>query len=165
MFIFFFFKINRCVNRSCLVSFVLCFEFQLVPVSTTQFGQADLFKTETHTEAPMTQLGRAAASGSIIDHGWFVKKLSELKNTTDRNNELRLSLLIFVSANIFVARPFRTAAAIGSTIIFAWLRCVFPAPAANRVLRRRPVRRSSEKKAWTTTDDGQNNSGSLNSAF
>ena len=43
-----------------------------MPVGTTQFGQADLSKTETYTEAPMTQLGRAAASASIIDHVWFV---------------------------------------------------------------------------------------------
>ena len=40
-----------------------------MPVGTVQFGQADLFKTETHIEAPITQLGRAAASGSIADHG------------------------------------------------------------------------------------------------
>ena len=33
-------------------------------VGTAEFGQADLFKTETHTEAPMAQLGRAAASES-----------------------------------------------------------------------------------------------------
>ena len=65
-------------------------------VDTAQFGQADLSKTEAHTEAPMTQLGRttasklskteartgapmkqlgrAAASGSIIDHARFVQK-------------------------------------------------------------------------------------------
>ena len=52
-----------------------------MPVGTTQFGQASLVrpyvlgtaqfgeaKTETHTEAPMTQHGRAA----IIDHAWCV---------------------------------------------------------------------------------------------
>ena len=38
-----------------------------MPVGTAQFGQADLFKTEAHTEAPMTQPGRATASRSIID--------------------------------------------------------------------------------------------------
>ena len=27
---------------------------------------------ETHTEAPMTQLGRAAASNQIIDHVWLI---------------------------------------------------------------------------------------------
>ena len=48
-----------------------------MPVGTAQFGQADLSKTEAHTEAPMTQLGRAAASGSIIDHVWLAKKFSE----------------------------------------------------------------------------------------
>ena len=52
--------------KSNLVCFVFCFQFQLMPVGTTQFGQADLSKTETDTEAPMTQLGRAAASSSII---------------------------------------------------------------------------------------------------
>ena len=72
-------------------------------VGTAQFGQANLSKTETHAEAPMTQLGRAAAPGSIIDHVWFVKNLSELE---------KHSLLIFVSVNIFVAKPFRRAAAI-----------------------------------------------------
>ena len=40
---------------------VFRFLFQLMPVDTAQFGQADLFKTEAHTEAPMVQLGRAAA--------------------------------------------------------------------------------------------------------
>ena len=50
-----------------------------MPVDTAQFGQADLSKTETHTEAPMTQLGRAAASSSIIDHVWFLKKLPDQK--------------------------------------------------------------------------------------
>ena len=44
-------------------------------VGTAQFGKANLSKMETHTEAPMTQLGRAAAPGSIIDHIWFVKSL------------------------------------------------------------------------------------------
>ena len=39
-----------------------------MPVGTAQFGQADLSKTEAHTEAPMTQLERAAASGSTIAH-------------------------------------------------------------------------------------------------
>ena len=48
-----------------------------MPVGAAQFGQADLSKTEAHTEAPKTQLERAAASGSIIDHVWFVKELSE----------------------------------------------------------------------------------------
>ena len=36
-----------------------------MPVDTAQFGQADLSKTETHTEAPMTQLGRAATPMKI----------------------------------------------------------------------------------------------------
>ena len=62
-----------------------------MPVDTAQFGQADLSKTETHTEAPMTQLGRAAASGSIIDHVWFVKKLSEPK--TQRTETLSSDLV------------------------------------------------------------------------
>ena len=43
-----------------------------MPVSTTQFGHADLSKTEADTEAPMTQLGRAPASSSIIDHVCFI---------------------------------------------------------------------------------------------
>ena len=52
----------------------------------------------------MTQLGRAAASGSIIDHVWFVKELSEpeTQRTETTNSDL--------------------AAAIG----FARHRCVFP---------------------------------------
>ena len=37
-----------------------------MPVGATRIGRADLSKTETHTEAPMAQLGRAAASGSIM---------------------------------------------------------------------------------------------------
>ena len=36
-----------------------------MPIDTAQFGQADLSKTETHTEAPMTQLGRTDASMKI----------------------------------------------------------------------------------------------------
>ena len=40
-------------------------------VGNTQFGQANLSKTETRTEAPMTQLGRTAASSAIINHFWF----------------------------------------------------------------------------------------------
>ena len=48
-------------------------------VGTTKFGQADLSKTEAHTEAPMTQLGRATASSPITDRVWFVSKLSEPK--------------------------------------------------------------------------------------
>ena len=40
-----------------------------MPIDSAQSVQADLFKTETHIEAPITQLGRAAASGSIADHG------------------------------------------------------------------------------------------------
>ena len=36
-----------------------------MPVDTAQFGQADLSKTEAHTEAPMTQLGRTTASMKI----------------------------------------------------------------------------------------------------
>ena len=43
-----------------------------MPVGTAQFGQADLSKTEAHTEAPMTELGRAAASNAIIDPVWFI---------------------------------------------------------------------------------------------
>ena len=43
-----------------------------MPVGAAQVGPADLSKTELHTEAPMTQLGRTAASGSSIDHVWFV---------------------------------------------------------------------------------------------
>ena len=42
-----------------------------MPVGTAQFGQADLSKTETYTEAPMTQLGRAAASNAMIDYVWL----------------------------------------------------------------------------------------------
>ena len=41
---------------------------QLMPVGTAQFGQAYLSKTEAHTEAPKTQLGRAAVSRALIDH-------------------------------------------------------------------------------------------------
>ena len=36
-----------------------------MPVGTAQFGQANLSKTETHTEAPMAQLGRAATPMKI----------------------------------------------------------------------------------------------------
>ena len=37
-------------------------------VGAVQFGQADSSKTLAHTEAPMKQLGRAAAWSSIADH-------------------------------------------------------------------------------------------------
>ena len=40
-------------------------------VGTVQFGEADLSKTESHTDAQMTQLG-AATSGLIIARVWFV---------------------------------------------------------------------------------------------
>ena len=73
-------------------------------IGTTQLGQASLSKTEAHTETPMTQLGRAAASGSIIDRVWFVYKLSEPKRNEQIQTEHRPSFLIFVSANIFVAK-------------------------------------------------------------
>ena len=70
--------------------FRFLFLFRLMPVDTAQFGQADLSKTEAHTEAPMAQLGRAAASGSIIDHVWFVKSVSELETqrTETTNSDL-----------------------------------------------------------------------------
>ena len=59
------------IDHVCFISFP-DFWFQLMPVGTAQFGQADLSKTEAHAEAPMTQLGRAAASSLIIAHVWFV---------------------------------------------------------------------------------------------
>ena len=40
-------------------------------VETVQFGEADLSKPESHTDAQMTQLG-AATSGLIIARVWFV---------------------------------------------------------------------------------------------
>ena len=40
-------------------------------VGTVQFGEADLSKPESHTDAQMTQLG-AATSGLIIARVWFV---------------------------------------------------------------------------------------------
>ena len=40
-------------------------------VRTVQFGEADLSKPESHTDAQMTQLG-AATSGLIIARVWFV---------------------------------------------------------------------------------------------
>ena len=82
-----------------------------MPVDTAQFGQADLSKTETLTEPPMTQLGRAAAPGSIIDHVWFNKKDSNRQRHKHNQIEVRLGSLIFDSENMFVAKPFRTAAA------------------------------------------------------
>ena len=39
-------------------------------VGTVQFGEADLSKPESHTDAQMTQLG-AATSGLIIARVWF----------------------------------------------------------------------------------------------
>ena len=61
-----------------------------MPVDIAQFGQADLSKTETHTEAPMTQLGRTATSRSIIDHAWFVKESfePETQRTETTNSDL-----------------------------------------------------------------------------
>ena len=41
-------------------------------VGTRQIGQANLSKTKPHTEAPMTQLGSAAAAGPIADRVGFV---------------------------------------------------------------------------------------------
>ena len=80
-------------------------------VGTAQFGQANLSTTEANTETPMTQLGRAAAPGSIMDHVWFVKKDSNRQRHKHNQIEVRLGSLIFDSANMFVAKPFRTAAA------------------------------------------------------
>ena len=59
-------------------------------VGTAQFGQANLSTTEVNTETPMTQQGRAAAPGSIIDHVRFVKSLSELgtQRTETTNSDL-----------------------------------------------------------------------------
>ena len=37
-------------------------------VDTAQFGQANLSKTEGRAEAPMTQLGRVAASNVLVNH-------------------------------------------------------------------------------------------------
>ena len=61
-----------------------------MPVDTAQFGQANLSTTEVNTETPMTQQGRAAAPGSIIDHVRFVKSLSELgtQRTETTNSDL-----------------------------------------------------------------------------
>ena len=56
------------IDHVCFTKFSIFVEFQLIPVGTAQFGQADLSKTETDTEAPMTQLERAAASSLIIAH-------------------------------------------------------------------------------------------------
>ena len=76
----------------------------------SQFGRADLSKTETHTEAAMTQLGRAAASCPIIDHVWFVKELSE--PGTQRIEPTSSGLTDFCFSKYLCGKPFRTAAAI-----------------------------------------------------
>ena len=47
------------------------FLFHLMLVGTIQFGEASLYKTESHTDSQITQLG-AAASGLIIVRVWFV---------------------------------------------------------------------------------------------
>ena len=54
-----------------------------MPVGTAQFGQADLSKAEAHTEAPMTQLGRAAALQvqSLLMLGLFVLNFMFLVST------------------------------------------------------------------------------------
>ena len=78
-----------------------------MPVDTAQFGQADLSKTETHTEAPMTQLGRTATSRSIIDHAWFVKE--SLEPETQRTETTNSGLAAFCFSKHL-----------------AWHRCVFP---------------------------------------
>ena len=69
-------QLGRAATSRLIIMFVLfhilLFHFQLMQVGTAQFGQADLSKTEAHAEAPMTQLGRAAASNLIIAHVWLV---------------------------------------------------------------------------------------------
>ena len=53
-------------------AFRLLVVLQLMPVATTQLGQANLSKTKAHTEAPMTHLGSTAAAGPIADRVSFV---------------------------------------------------------------------------------------------
>ena len=67
-----------------LVCYVFYFWFQLMPVCTAQFGQADLFKTEAHTETPMTQLGRANVSSAIINHIYPTPKPNDATRTRRR---------------------------------------------------------------------------------
>ena len=67
-----------------------------MPVDTAQFGQADLSKTETHTEAPMTQLGRTATSRSIIDHAWFVKESFEPETQRTETTNSGLAAFCFL---------------------------------------------------------------------
>ena len=64
-------------------------------VDTAKFGQANLSKTETHTEAPITQLGRAATSCSIIDHVWFLKELFEPETQRTETTNSGLSSFCF----------------------------------------------------------------------
>ena len=73
-----------------VVLILLCVLWGGVREQAPRDQQVDLSKTEAHTEAPMTQLGRAAASNAIIYHVWFVKKLSELETqrTETTNSDL-----------------------------------------------------------------------------
>ena len=87
-----------------------------MPLDTAQFGQADLSKTEAHTEAPMTQLGRAAASSSIIDHVCLFRFLFPVStdtkwNCTAKNAirvlEISFCLLLFGSFGYILRLSFR----------------------------------------------------------
>ena len=65
-------QLRRAAASSAIINqfglFRFLFLFQFMPVGTAQFGQADLFKKETHTETPMTELGRTIVSSEIIKH-------------------------------------------------------------------------------------------------
>ena len=89
-----------------------------MPVDTAQLGQADLSKTETHTEAPMTQLGRTATSRSIIDHAWFVKESfePETQRTETANSDLAAFCLLLGIVVFFPQTMLYTEEQLGETL-------------------------------------------------
>ena len=66
-----------------------------MPIGVVQFGQADLSKTEAHTEAPMTQLGRTTASMKITQL-IFEFKFATRGAVAHWHIELKTLILVFV---------------------------------------------------------------------
>ena len=54
--------------------------------------KANLSKTETHAEAPMTQLGFATASSPMIDHVWFISCCAIVSADASRYRPIRIEM-------------------------------------------------------------------------
>ena len=82
-------------------------------VGTVQFGEADSSKTESHTDAQMTQLG-AATSGLIIARVWFVSfslfvyaDASRCRAAASCSFCFVFCVVLFSTGIILVAKPIR----------------------------------------------------------